>query len=260
MAISTDDLKEKEKKQLTLFRTQIKVAKARAEKGNIIMQWFRKSAEVKIGPVSGYLLDMLEKDIKLICFCHHKVMMDGVEEVLNKNRVNHIRIDGSTSSKSRQEACTVFQNEPKFKVALLSITACATGLNLTAATMVIFAEMFWNPGVLMQVKRSIWARYGILLTTIYHPSMQAEDRVHRIGQLENVNIVYLVARHTIDELMWPLISKKLDILNKAGLSRDTFENTANPLNLDPDQRMMDEFVTTISANNNNNAPIFNPLD
>ena len=77
---------------------------------------------------------------------------------------------------------------------------------------------------------------------------QAEDRAHRIGQLSNVRVIYLVSRNTIDELIWPMISKKLEILNKAGLSRDTFDNTANPLELKESQTMMDEFVTALDQN------------
>lgn len=57
-----------------------------------------------------------------------------------------------------------------------------------------------------------------------------------------MRVVYLVARKTIDELMWPLIKRKLDVLNKAGLSKDTYKNTGNPLNQKEDQMLMDDFV------------------
>ena len=51
---------------------------------------------------------------------------------------------------------------------------------------------------------------------------QAEDRAHRIGQEDSVLIEYLVAPGTVDDILWPMISNKLDILNKAGLSKDNF--------------------------------------
>lgn len=81
-------------------------------------------------------------------------MLDGIEEKLDALKISHIRIDGSTPANTRQEACDVFQKNDHFNVALLSITACSTGLNLTAANTVIFAEIFWNPGVLAQVSRN----------------------------------------------------------------------------------------------------------
>ncbi|CAG2184187.1 unnamed protein product, partial [Oppiella nova] len=135
-------------------------------------------------------------------------MMDSIQEVLCQKRVNHIRIDGQTLPHDRQEACNEFQSVTDCRVALLSITACATGLNLTAASVVVFAELFWNPGVLSQ----------------------AEDRVHRIGQTKDVKIYYLTAKNTIDDMIWPMISKKLEVLNKAGLSKDTFTEASTALN------------------------------
>jgi hypothetical protein len=37
---------------------------------------------------------------------------------------------------------------------------------------------------------------------------QAEDRVHRIGQTHNVDLHYLVARGSIDEMMFAILNKK----------------------------------------------------
>ncbi|KAH9398643.1 SWI/SNF- matrix-associated actin-dependent regulator of chromatin sub A-like protein 1 [Tyrophagus putrescentiae] len=162
----------------------------------MMLRWYKESADAKVGPVAEYIVDFLENGRKCIVFCHHLTMLDGIEEKLDKLKISHIRIDGSTPAATRQEACDVFQTNKNFNVALLSITACSTGLNLTAANTVIFAEIFWNPGVLAQ----------------------AEDRTHRIGQESEVRVIYLVARKTIDELMWPLIKRKLDVLNKAGLT------------------------------------------
>lgn len=82
----------------------------------------------------------------------------------------------------------------------------------------MFAELFWNPGVLTQ----------------------AEDRAHRIGQTDSVSIQYLVARDTADDVLWPMIQKKLDVLNKAGLSKDNFEESESKVLKDTRQKKIED--------------------
>lgn len=122
----------------------------------MVTRWYKESADAKVGPVAEYLVEFLQNGRKCIVFCHHLSMLNGIEEKLDALKISHIRIDGSTPAHTRQEACDVFQTNKNFNVALLSITACSTGLNLTAANTVIFAEIFWNPGVLAQVCLSIF--------------------------------------------------------------------------------------------------------
>ena len=61
------------------------------------------------------------------------------------------------------------------------------GLTLTAAKVVIFAELDWTPGTLEQ----------------------CEDRAHRIGQQDPVHIHYLVAKGTLDEWVWTALDRKV---------------------------------------------------
>lgn len=61
--------------------------------------------------------------------------------------ISYIRIDGKTSSEERKSVCDQFQSEDMYRVAVLSICAANSGITLTAAKLVIFAELYWNPGV-----------------------------------------------------------------------------------------------------------------
>nr|XP_027199849.1 SWI/SNF-related matrix-associated actin-dependent regulator of chromatin subfamily A-like protein 1 [Dermatophagoides pteronyssinus] len=231
--LSMDHLTEKELAVLNYHKGITKNSKQNNQRQMVAFEWFHKTAELKIQAVNEYLKELVNKtddDTQIICFCHHSIMMNAIEDMLKK-KISYIRINGTINAKNRQQACDTFQNEKKYKVALLSLTACATGLNLTSASIVIFTELYWTPGVLAQ----------------------AEDRAHRIGQSKNVDVIYLVAKNTMDEMLWPMLSKKLETLNKAGLSRDTYDGTFNPLDMaDENQSLLTEFFNYLDNENNLN--------
>lgn len=58
-----------------------------------------------------------------------------------------MRIDGKTLPEQRKIQVDTFQENDDCLAAVLSITAANAGVTLTAASLVVFAELFWNPGV-----------------------------------------------------------------------------------------------------------------
>ncbi|XP_061648112.1 SWI/SNF-related matrix-associated actin-dependent regulator of chromatin subfamily A-like protein 1 isoform X1 [Phyllopteryx taeniolatus] len=188
----------------------------------VLLIFYNHTAEAKLQAITEYINDMLECGReKFLVFAHHKLVLDHITSELVKKDVSFIRIDGSTPSSERQHLCDKFQYSGKKCVAVLSITAANMGLTLHAADLVIFAELFWNPGVLIQ----------------------AEDRVHRIGQTNNVNIHYLVAKGTVDDHLWPMIQAKMQVLEQVGLSESNLSAnavTAQFHSKDPSQRSIAE--------------------
>lgn len=147
---------------------------AHFEARKLLMEAYQSSGIAKASAVAEYLVEWLRGSgtKKVLVFGHHKGVLDSLEVAVAKELkgAGHIRIDGSVSSQERAVRVTKFQTCSKIRVAILSMTAAGVGLTLTAASCVMFAELHWTPGVLAQ----------------------AEDRCHRIGQRNAVNILYLV--------------------------------------------------------------------
>ncbi|ETE60789.1 Zinc finger Ran-binding domain-containing protein 3, partial [Ophiophagus hannah] len=144
---------------------------------SLITRMFKQTAIAKAGAVKDYIKMLLEnEELKFLVFAHHLSMLQACTEAVIESKVRYIRIDGSVPSAERINLVNQFQKDPATRVAILSIQAAGQGLTFTAATHVVFAELYWDPGHIKQ----------------------AEDRAHRIGQSNSVNIHYLIANGTLD--------------------------------------------------------------
>ncbi|XP_053554213.1 DNA annealing helicase and endonuclease ZRANB3 isoform X2 [Bombina bombina] len=156
----------------------------------LITRMYKQTAIAKAGAVKDYIKMMLENDkLKFLVFAHHLTMLQACTEAVIEGKVRYIRIDGSVPSSERIHLVHQFQNDPETRVAILSIQAAGQGLTFTAATHVVFAELYWDPGHIKQ----------------------AEDRAHRIGQSNSVHIHYLIAKGTLDTLMWGMLNRKANV-------------------------------------------------
>ncbi|XP_078712283.1 DNA annealing helicase and endonuclease ZRANB3 isoform X3 [Lampetra fluviatilis] len=155
---------------------------------SLITRLFKQTAVAKAGAVKDYIKLLLENDsMKFLVFAHHLVMLQACTEAVVESKVRYIRIDGSVPAAERSRLVHQFQNDASIRVAVLSIKAAGQGLTFTAATHVVFAELYWDPGHMKQ----------------------AEDRAHRIGQCSSVHIHYLIAKGTLDSLLWAMINRKI---------------------------------------------------
>lgn len=87
---------------------------------------------------------------------------------------------------------------------------------------------------------------------------QAEDRIHRIGQTDNVVIYYLLAKNTVDDFLWPAIQKKIDVLNNVGLDQNFDLDNAdvqNQVSTINDQTLIEDFFTPPDEQNFTNTKL-----
>uniref|UniRef100_A0A8C6S4L7 Zinc finger, RAN-binding domain containing 3 n=1 Tax=Neogobius melanostomus TaxID=47308 RepID=A0A8C6S4L7_9GOBI len=153
----------------------------------LVTQMYKQTAIAKAGAVKDYIKMMLEAEqLKFLVFAHHLTMLQACTEAAIEAKAGYIRIDGSVPSSERMQLVHKFQTDPETRVAILSIQAAGQGLTFTAASHVVFAELYWNPGHMKQ----------------------AEDRAHRIGQTCSVNVHYLIAKGTFDTVLWGMLNRK----------------------------------------------------
>jgi SWI/SNF-related matrix-associated actin-dependent regulator 1 of chromatin subfamily A len=184
-----------------------------AEQRSVVMEVYKKTADIKVKCVQDYIDTLLDGDQKFLVFAHHTVLLDAVEHSCNRKKgCKYIRIDGSTPASSRAGLVQSFQTDDSVRVAILSIKAAGVGLTMTAASTVVFAEMTWTPGEIIQ----------------------AEDRAHRIGQASSVNVYFLHIKDSIDDVIWNTIQSKLENLGQ------TLDGADQNLHLSQTSRVMPE--------------------
>jgi SNF2 family DNA or RNA helicase len=117
---------------------------------------------------------------RVLIFSQSTQTLDIINNWIKTQGYRYLRLDGTTATKGRQKLINEFQGDDSIFCFLISTKAGGMGLNLTAANRVIVYDVNWNPS---------------------HDE-QAQDRAYRIGQTRDVQVYRLVARGTIEELMY----------------------------------------------------------
>ncbi|MCJ1463034.1 alpha-1,6-mannosyltransferase [Pseudocyphellaria aurata] len=138
-------------------------------------------------------------DIKSVVFSSWTKTFDKVQPQLMDIGIRCVRLDGSLSASSRASVIKVFRDNPGIKVLLATITCGGVGLDLTAASRAYIMEPQWNP----------------------MSESQALDRIHRLGQKNEVKTTRYVMRGSWEENVLKLQKRKQELADLT-LSGGTF--------------------------------------
>ncbi len=147
---------------------------------------FHAAGRGKAEAAEVFIEEFADTDKKLIVFANQIVLQQRLFEKAIELGLRPAKISGEDSATARDAAVQRFQNDQDCKVIVCSLKAAGVGLTLTAASDVLMVEQDFVPATLDQ----------------------AEDRAHRIGQRDAVNVVYLIAEGTIDDEVASLIEAR----------------------------------------------------
>jgi superfamily II DNA or RNA helicase len=140
--------------------------------------------------------ESLDTGEKVVVFSQYLEMLDIVGNWLNGKGVKYETLRGNT--RDRGKVVARFQNNPDCSVFLGSLMAGGLGIDLTAASVVIHYDRWWNA-----------ARED-----------QATDRVHRIGQTRGVQVFKLITKGTLEEKIDAMITTKATLMDSIVESDD----------------------------------------
>jgi len=144
----------------------------------------------KLVVVDKLMKRLKERGSRVLIFTQMTRVLDILEDYMHMRGYNYCRIDGNTEYSDRERSIEEFNEEGSEKFCfLLSTRAGGLGINLQTADTCILYDSDWNP----------------------QADLQAQDRVHRIGQKKPVNIYRLVTENTVEEKIVERAQQKLKL-------------------------------------------------
>lgn len=150
-----------------------------------------RSDSAKMTTCMEVIENAIEGGHRILLFSQFTTMLDRIAAELERREITYFMLTGATSKPKRRELVERFQRG-EAEIFLISLKAGGTGLNLTAADMVIHYDPWWNVAA----------------------QNQATDRTHRIGQENRVTVFKLIAKDTIEERILKLQENKKDLADK----------------------------------------------
>ncbi|GAB0497737.1 hypothetical protein MMPV_009074 [Pyropia vietnamensis] len=147
-----------------------------------------QTVRAKLGGVTRRLLSLLvgAPPIKVAVFAYHTAMLGTLSAALTARSIRHVTLTGATPSAARAAAVDAFQATAAVRVALLSLRVAGAGLTLTAADLLLFAELPWSVA----------------------EAAQAEGRAVRLGRRDAVRVEVVLAPGTADDAAAGVLTRK----------------------------------------------------
>ena len=136
------------------------------------------------------LAESIDSGQKVVVYSQFLKMIAIIEDHLKQQNIDCAVLTGS--SRNRGALIRRFNTDPRCRVFVGSLKAGGIGIDLTAASVVIHYDRWWNA-----------ARED-----------QATDRVHRIGQSRGVQVFKLVTEGTLEEKIAAIIARKKDLMER----------------------------------------------
>lgn len=142
--------------------------------------------EIPNNRVQACIDNIQEANGKVLVWSRFINDVQQISKALEKLDIGYVTYTGSTSQAAREEGLERFKQDPNCRVFIGNPATAGIGLNLTVANYVIWYSMSYS----------------------LEEYLQANDRVHRIGQKNNVTYIHLMCEGTIDEKVQKTLQKK----------------------------------------------------
>ncbi len=148
--------------------------------------------------------EAVEGEHRTLVFSQFVTVLNKIEQELRKRNIPFLFLSGKNTKEERRRMVEEFQ-KGQVPVFLISLKAGGTGLNLTAADVVLHVDPWWNGAI----------------------ENQATDRAYRIGQIRALSVMKLVTKDSIEEKIIRLQERKTELANRVvsgeGMANHVFD-------------------------------------
>ncbi|KAG5484698.1 hypothetical protein LSCM1_06515 [Leishmania martiniquensis] len=146
---------------------------ARRSEGALYQERYANSWKANWSGIAKAVEHCCSKYDRVVLLAHHIELIDALVQWTREHQQQAVCIDGRVPAQQRGNLLHAF-HRGEARLAIIGITACAVGISLAPAQCAVFCEL---------PPDAAWMR-------------QAEDRLHRPGQRDEVVVYYLLGLHS----------------------------------------------------------------
>ncbi|CAO3585381.1 unnamed protein product [Absidia cylindrospora] len=161
-------------------------------------------SSTKIDALLRHLKQYIRDGQRTVVFSQFTGFLDMIQVALKLHGIEFVRFDGTLSQAQREKVLDKFTNKniendsQQPMVMLISLRAGGVGLNLTCASRAVIMDPWWNFAV----------------------EAQAIDRVHRLGQVNDVIVTRFIIKDSVEEQILDIQNRKHALMNELYMSKD----------------------------------------